>query len=179
MFAEPITTKEATTVITVTQFEEPITEEDARERSFRVNDQDWRDGKVKAFCGLIGPVQFTQQEVRLQSGWEPVSKVTYKIAVVPDRTMQYVSKDLPDTVEDVVVGHYSYRPLIDVQYIDTNVSDDPITNETNEGADLMPVLLNGEGGKRPDSEQQDEPWIWYFKNFQTINFDATIRDEEV
>ncbi len=142
-FENPMMRKVPATVITITQFENHAAdwETTAMQRSFKTNNAVWY-GYRSGFA-MIGAVQFTEQFVLTQNGYEQAIKAVYRISIASERQV----KDADGN--EVEVKHQKMQPLIDLWYMDDEGNKIESVSE-GESAEPVSVLLDGNGEKLAD-----------------------------
>ncbi len=167
-FENPFMKKMATTVITITQFEEyqDDFEIQAIARSFVTNGDEWYGYAIGR--AMTGAVQFTEQFVLTQAGYVKAMKVVYRVAIAP--ALGLIDGD--GNIE--YQYHKSVQPLIDLWYIDAEGNKVESVSE-GESAEPISVLLDGDGNKLND--QTARPRYLLHEIQDTMDYDTFLRDK--
>jgi len=184
-FQNPITETIPTMTLVQTQFEEKLEFQDLLDRSFKVNENEYR-GKP-AGSWMIGAVRITDQDVTLSNGsivtW---SKVTYPI-ILSERYYYEPCADATDPVNKIFIGHKQSQPLVDgfkvkdatsgkvVPMIDTNSGN--VTTGYIYKDDSPPSYVKGMERTAAPGGDCDRPDYLLFRTQDSIDFDSFLRDE--
>jgi hypothetical protein len=122
-FQEPVTRKAPLVTISITQFEDDITVDDLRYRSFSVNQERWNSWGTGQW--LIAEVQAEEVTLNLQGGEVDMWRVTYTIHLAPYNPVNVVVDNEPalgpgnigqSRGELFFPGWATLRPLVDTFY---------------------------------------------------------------
>jgi hypothetical protein len=184
-FQNPITETIPTMTLILTQFEEKLEFQDLLDRSFKVNEAEYREKPAGSW--MIGAVRITDQDVTLSDGsiatW---SKVTYPI-LLSERYYYEPCEDVTDPENKIFIGHKQSQPLVDsfkvkdatsgkvVPMIDTNSGN--VTTGYIYKEDNPPSYVKGMERTAAPGGDCDRPDYLLFKTQDSIDFDSFLRDE--